>query len=1136
MEEKQTSALYTEILRRLDDVRKKENRLSLFYGIMATILLTVSLLLLAIVLEEVFSLGIVGRTVAVAAFVLGVVGSAAWLVGRPALRAFGILKTQDNKLLALKVGKHFPSIHDRLLDALEMYEERQALQGLYSLALIDASFGDLHGQIQPLDFTVAVNDLRVRRMRKLVLYACAVGLLVFVVSPSGFFGSMYRISNYNTSFAAPQAIQFLIEPGNTEVLRGDNVPLTVRALGASHRRLSIMTRPEGQLEFDSQTLQPGKDEAYHTEIGTIKTTTEYYASIEENKSDKFRITVVDRPLIRSLKLKVAPPLYTRMPPRFLDENVGDISAYPGSKVDVQLTTSKELALASMVFNDTTRIALKCSGTTATGSMVAKRNKTYHFAIEDRGELTNINPVEYAIKVIPDEYPTAEILSPAKNVDLTEQMKLNLFIRIKDDFGFSKLRVAYRLVQSRYERPETAYSFIEIPLPIKDLSMMEVPYVWDLSSMHLVPEDAIMYYAEVFDNDAVNGPKSGKSETYTVRLPSLEEVLSDVSHTQAQSMESMQNVAKQADELKHDVEDMQREMKKNRQKMDWQQQKKADEMLQRYESIKKKLEDAAHQVDESVKKMEENRVLSEQTLDKYLELQKLMDQLKSPELQEALKKLRQSMKQLSPEQMKQAMQQLKFSEEQFRQSLERMIELLKRIAIEQKLDELVKRTEELKRQQEALQRQTEQTKQSDQQKRDELARQQQDLQKQAESLEQKTGDLKKSMEEFAKEMPLEEMSKAEQQLQNQQLQKKMSTAAQQMKTGNMQQAQQQQQQTMEGLNQFEQEIQQVQKSLREKQMKQVVNQMRKQFENILELSKRQENLKGQTQSLDPNSRRFRESAEGQMEEMNNLGNVANALADLAKKSFAISPEMGKEIGNAMHEMEDALQGLESRNPGVASEKQNGAMGSLNRSAMLMQGALNSMIQGGQGGMGMAGLMSRLGQMSGEQGSINQGTKQAQEMGQGEGLSQQQMAEYQRLAGQQAAVQKSLEELSREAKNAGEYSRLLGDLDRVAQDMTEVQTDLQQNNVNPETIKKQERIFSRLLDSQRSMRERDYEKRRKAETGKNIQHASPTELDFATQEGKNRLREELLKALEEKYSKDYEGLIKRYFEQLDKEEVH
>jgi len=320
------------------------------------------------------------------------------------------------------------------------------------------------------------------------------------------------------------------------------------------------------------------------------------------------------------------------------------------------------------------------------------------------------------------------------------------------------------------------------------------------------------------------------------------------------------------------------------------------------------------------------------------------------------------------------------------------------------------------------------------------------------------------------------------------------------------------------------------------MKQVVNQMRKQLENILELSKRQENLKGQTQSLDPNSRRFRESAEGQMEEMNNLGNVANALADLAKKSFAISPEMGKEIGNAMHEMEDALQGLESRNPGVASEKQNGAMGSLNRSAMLMQGALNSMIQGGQGGMGMAGLMSRLGQMSGEQGSINQGTKQAQEMGQGEGLSQQQMAEYQRLAGQQAAVQKSLEELSREAKNAGEYSRLLGDLDRVAQDMTEVQTDLQQNNVNPETIKKQERIFSRLLDSQRSMRERDYEKRRKAETGKNIQHASPTELDFATQEGKNRLREELLKALEEKYSKDYEGLIKRYFEQLDKEEVH
>ena len=189
------------------------------------------------------------------------------------------------------------------------------------------------------------------------------------------------------------------------------------------------------------------------------------------------------------------------------------------------------------------------------------------------------------------------------------------------------------------------------------------------------------------------------------------------------------------------------------------------------------------------------------------------------------------------------------------------------------------------------------------------------------------------------------------------------------------------------------------------------------------------------------------------------------------------------------------------------------------------------------MGMAGLMSQLQQMAGTQGAINRGTQQAMSMAQGQGemMSAQQQAEYQRIAGQQGAAQKSLEQLAKEAKNSGEYSRLLGDLDRIAQEMQEVQTDLQQGNVNPNTLQKQDKILSRLLESTRSMRERDYEKRRRAETGKDISRPSPAEIDLSTKEGKNKLHEELLKVLESKYTKDYEDLIKKYFEQLETEEI-
>jgi Asp-tRNA(Asn)/Glu-tRNA(Gln) amidotransferase C subunit len=143
----------------------------------------------------------------------------------------------------------------------------------------------------------------------------------------------------------------------------------------------------------------------------------------------------------------------------------------------------------------------------------------------------------------------------------------------------------------------------------------------------------------------------------------------------------------------------------------------------------------------------------------------------------------------------------------------------------------------------------------------------------------------------------------------------------------------------------------------------------------------------------------------------------------------------------------------------------------------------------------------------------------------------MAAYGRLAGQQGQVAKSLQDLAREAKESGELSKILGDLEKVTQDMQEVQSNLSQGNVNPEVMQKQDRILSRLLESQKSMRERDYEKRRTAETGTTVRRAGPAELDLGSQEGKDALREELYQVREGKYARDYEELIRKYFEQLE-----
>jgi hypothetical protein len=252
----------------------------------------------------------------------------------------------------------------------------------------------------------------------------------------------------------------------------------------------------------------------------------------------------------------------------------------------------------------------------------------------------------------------------------------------------------------------------------------------------------------------------------------------------------------------------------------------------------------------------------------------------------------------------------------------------------------------------------------------------------------------------------------------------------------------------------------------------------------------------------------------MRAMQDMQNVIRGLGELSKRSFAVTPEIGRSIGEAMAHMQGSLEALEGRNGYGASQEEGQSMSSLNKTATQLQGAMQNMMKQGSGS-GMGGLLQQLQMMAGQQQSINAQTQ-----------SMQQAAEAARLAVEQEAVRKSLEQLNKEAQASGEQKNMLGDLDKIAEEMKEVVQNLTQNNVNPETVRKQERILSRLLDASKSMHERDYEKKRKATTGTQIVRRGPGELDPSLLEGKNKLLEDLLKSLEHGYSKDYQELIRKH----------
>jgi hypothetical protein len=502
----------------------------------------------------------------------------------------------------------------------------------------------------------------------------------------------------------------------------------------------------------------------------------------------------------------------------------------------------------------------------------------------------------------------------------------------------------------------------------------------------------------------------------------------------------------------------------------------------------------------------------------MELQKLFDEMSGDEYKKAMEQMREMLQKMDRKSAQDALQEMKVNEENFKKSIERTINLMKRVRIEQKMDELVKRSEEVDKTLDELMKENDSKAQN----------KQENLTEQLKDIKDQLNKLSEDMEGMS-DMPKEEMEQAAEEFDKQKNEELSKQAAENMKQNKMQQAKQQQSQLSKNMKNFSQQMQQMQQQMQQQNQMQVLSDMMKILESTITLSKQQEDLKKETQSSgdSPQTR----NAEKQGGLQRNLDNLLKQLGEMSQKTFAITPEMGKSMGDAKREMNKSLQAMQNRNSNFAANSQSEAMKSLNEAASMMQSSIEAMMQGGAQG-GMMSLMQQMGQMAQQQMGLNNLTQKLREGNSGE-LTPSEQAELQRIGQQQELIKKSLEELNREAKRTGESKKIPANLENIVKQMEEVITDMSTRNLDDRLIQKQERILSRLLDAQRSLNERDFEKQRESFTGENIVRESPEELNLNTGRGRDRIKDELNRAANEGYKRDYENLIKKYFEELQKE---
>ena len=99
------------------------------------------------------------------------------------------------------------------------------------------------------------------------------------------------------------------------------------------------------------------------------------------------------------------------------------------------------------------------------------------------------------------------------------------------------------------------------------------------------------------------------------------------------------------------------------------------------------------------------------------------------------------------------------------------------------------------------------------------------------------------------------------------------------------------------------------------------------------------------------------------------------------------------------------------------------------------------------------------------------------------------------------------------------------------MEEVIKDFQRRQVTRRTLERQQRIVTRLLDSQKSLTVQDFKEERKGEApAQSLTYAGPSGLPANLGEREDLIMQAMEKALRTGYSQDYQVIIQNYFQRL------
>jgi hypothetical protein len=327
----------------------------------------------------------------------------------------------------------------------------------------------------------------------------------------------------------------------------------------------------------------------------------------------------------------------------------------------------------------------------------------------------------------------------------------------------------------------------------------------------------------------------------------------------------------------------------------------------------------------------------------------------------------------------------------------------------------------------------------------------------------------------------------------------------------------------------QQLAQMQSESQEQEDEANLEHLRDLLENLLKLSFDQEDLRDQVRTLKYGDPVLRDRGQQQKKLQDDMELVRDSLQSLANKIFQVQKFVLDESGKITRNMGQSQTFFRNKQIPMITYHQQQAMTSMNNLANMLSEVMNQMQQQMKAAKPGSGMCPKPGKKpGGQQPNLSQQQRelnqQMQNMMNGSKMSPEALQE---MAARQEAIRKQLQEAHQKMQQEG--GKMLGDVGKMVEEMQKTEEELVRQQLTQETLMRQQEILSRLLQSERAVRERDLDEQRESNTARVEDRKSPEEL--TKQELQNRIRQELLKSSRLEYTPDFIRLIESYYQKIE-----